>query len=81
MNIMEGKICLITGSTSGIGKEIAVGLAKMKATIILVGRDKDKCEATVQEIANRAGIIVSKSGENRVSYIEADLSLQARILG
>src|SRR2546428_7996271 len=79
MNMMEGKICLITGSTSGIGKEIAVGLAKMKATIVLVGRDKDKCEATVQEISNRAGIIVSKSGENRVSYIEADLSLQASI--
>ena len=79
MNIMEGKICLITGSTSGIGKEIAVGLAKMKATIVLVGRDKDKCEATVEEISNRAGIIVSKSGENRVSYIEADLSLQASI--
>src|SRR5437867_11728565 len=51
----------------------------MKATIVLVGRDKDKCEATVEEISNRAGIIVSKSRENRVSYIEADLSLQASI--
>ncbi|MFL6484329.1 MAG: SDR family NAD(P)-dependent oxidoreductase, partial [Nitrososphaera sp.] len=38
--MIEDKICLITGGTSGIGKEIAIGLAKMKANVIVVGRDK-----------------------------------------
>jgi short-subunit dehydrogenase len=48
--MIEGKTCLITGSTSGIGKEIAIGLAKMKANVILVGRNKAKCQVTTEEI-------------------------------
>ena len=51
MTIMEGRVCLVTGSTSGIGKEIAAGLAGMGATVVLAGRSREKCEAAVQEIA------------------------------
>ena len=54
--MIEGKTCLITGSTSGIGKEIALGLAKMKANVILVGRNKVKCQATMEEIWRKASI-------------------------
>ncbi len=73
---MEGKTCLITGSTSGIGKEIAIGLAKMKANVILVGRNKAKCEAAIEEICRNVSIV---SNKNRVSYLLADLSSQASI--
>ncbi len=73
---MEGKTCLITGSTSGIGKEIALGLAKMKANVILVGRNKVKCQATTEEIWRKASIAADKS---RISYLLADLSSQASI--
>ena len=74
--MIEGKTCLITGSTSGIGKEIAIGLAKMKANVVLVGRNKAKCQATLEEIWRNASIDTNK---NRVSYLLADLSSQASI--
>jgi NAD(P)-dependent dehydrogenase (short-subunit alcohol dehydrogenase family) len=74
--MLESKNCLVTGSTSGIGKEIAIGLAKMKANVILVGRNKAKCQATLEEIWRNTSIDTNK---NRVSYLLADLSSQASI--
>ena len=74
--MLEGKTCLITGSTSGIGKEIAIGLAKMKANVVLVGRNKSKCQDTAEEIYRSASIDTNK---NRVSYLLADLSSQESI--
>lgn len=74
--MMDGKICLITGSTSGIGKEIALGLAKMNATVILVGRNKDKCEAALHEIIERGAPTVNR---NNIDYIISDLSSQTSI--
>lgn len=73
MTIMEGRVCLVTGSTSGIGKEIAAGLAGMGATVVLAGRSREKCEAAVQEIAAR-GVPASQ-----LSYFVADLSLQESV--
>jgi len=74
--MIEGKTCLITGSTSGIGKEIAIGLAKMKANIVLVGRNKSKCHETLEEVCRSASISTNR---NRVSYLLADLSSQESI--
>jgi NAD(P)-dependent dehydrogenase (short-subunit alcohol dehydrogenase family) len=73
MTIMEGRVCLVTGSTSGIGKEIAAGLAGMGATVVLAGRSREKCEAAVQEISAR-GVPASQ-----LSYFVADLSLQESV--
>ena len=72
--MIEGKICLVTGSTSGIGKEIAVGLTRLGGSVILVGRDKSKCENTAKEISQRIG-----SDNLPVSYLVADLSSQSSI--
>src|ERR671921_931568 len=74
--MIEGKTCLITGSTSGIGKEIAIGLAKMKANVILVGRSKAKCQETAEEICRSASVDTTK---NQVSYLLADLSSRESI--
>jgi NAD(P)-dependent dehydrogenase (short-subunit alcohol dehydrogenase family) len=74
--MIEGKTCLITGSTSGIGKQIAIGLAKLKANVVLVGRKKAGCEATLQEIRRN---VSTDTNKNRISYLLADLSSQASI--
>lgn len=47
---MKGKIVLITGATSGIGKETARGLAQLGATIVFTTRDKQKGLQTKKEL-------------------------------
>ena len=36
---LDGKVCLITGATGGIGQETAKALARRGATLVLSGRD------------------------------------------
>lgn len=47
---MQGKVCLITGATSGIGLESARALASQGATVVLSGRDKGRGEAALAEV-------------------------------
>ena len=55
MNSMKGKRILITGPTSGIGKEITVQLAALGAEVILACRDIKKGNQTATEITRRTG--------------------------
>ncbi len=64
---MQGKICLVTGSNSGIGKETALSLSKMGATVVMVVRNKDRGEKAQKEIAKQ-------SGNNSVDLMICDLS-------
>ena len=45
---LQGKIILITGASSGIGKSIAIECSKMGANLIITGRNKDKLQDTYQ---------------------------------
>ena len=47
-----GKIAVITGATSGIGKEYAFQLAKKGYDLILVGRRVEKIKTVAEEIEN-----------------------------
>jgi NAD(P)-dependent dehydrogenase (short-subunit alcohol dehydrogenase family) len=47
---MNGKVCVVTGATSGIGKAAATALARLGATVVLVGRDRDRTETAAAEI-------------------------------
>lgn len=47
---MEGKVCLVTGATSGIGLETARALARQGATVVLSGRDQGRGEAALAEV-------------------------------
>ena len=46
----KNKIVLITGASSGIGKDTAIEFAKLGANIILVARDKDKLDQVATEL-------------------------------
>jgi retinol dehydrogenase 14 len=72
VNPMKDKSCLVTGATSGIGKATALGLARMGATVVIVGRDRERGEAARDEIRNL-------SGNPKVGLLLADLSSQAAI--
>ncbi|HLO03458.1 MAG TPA: SDR family oxidoreductase [Symbiobacteriaceae bacterium] len=69
---LTGKVSLVTGATSGIGKATAEGLARLGATVVLVARDRTKGEATKAEI-------IAKTGNTNVDLLLADLSSQASI--
>ena len=66
---MNGRICLVTGGTNGIGKSTAQELAQMGATVIIVGRDAQKTSRVVNEIR-------ATSGNPKVRPMLADLSSQ-----
>src|SRR6202158_1276439 len=52
---LEGKIALVTGATSGIGKAAAVQLSAQGATVIVHGRDATRGAAVIAEIENGGG--------------------------
>ena len=69
---MNGKVVLITGGTSGIGKAAAVELAGMGAEVVVTGRNEERGREAVGEIQAR-------SGSDAVSLLLADLSTQAGV--
>jgi NAD(P)-dependent dehydrogenase (short-subunit alcohol dehydrogenase family) len=54
---VEGKVCVLTGATSGIGRVAAEHLAGMGAQLVLVGRDQAKGEMALERIRRRAPAI------------------------
>jgi NAD(P)-dependent dehydrogenase (short-subunit alcohol dehydrogenase family) len=68
---LEGKVALVTGATSGIGKAAAIQLAAQGATVIVHGRDANRGAAVVAEIENGGG---------SARFVAADLSESAEAL-
>lgn len=48
---LAGKVAMVTGANSGIGKAIAAGLAALGATVLMVGRDAERTERARAELA------------------------------
>lgn len=69
---MTGKTVLITGATDGIGKQSALALARMGASIVGVGRNPEKCIQV-------ADAVRSIPGAGQVDFLVCDLSLLAQV--
>ncbi len=53
---MDGERALVTGSTAGIGRAIAIAFAAEGAAVVITGRNAHRGEATVAEITAAGGI-------------------------
>src|SRR5262245_4089314 len=71
-NLMHGKICVVTGATSGIGLVTAQELARQGATLIVVARNAERGAATVSRVRQ-------ETGNAAVELVVADLSAQAQV--
>lgn len=72
-NIMEDKLCLVTGASRGIGFHIALELAGMGAYVILVGHNHKRGE-------NASRRINAHTEKNSTDFMLADLSSQDQIM-
>ena len=52
---LKGKTALVTGGSEGIGKGIAIALAKEGVDVAICARSKDKLEVAAKEIAKETG--------------------------
>jgi len=47
---MYGKVCIVTGCSSGIGREVALSLASMGAHVVMACRNVEKAEQVRKEL-------------------------------
>ena len=66
---MTGKVVVITGGNSGLGKESAIKLASLGSTVIILCRDNAKAASAIDEIALRSG-----ASKSRIEAVECDLA-------
>ena len=69
---MEGKLCVVTGATSGIGKGTCLGLARLGATVVMVSRNAERGELVRAELA-------AASGSSKISVELADMADQRAV--
>ena len=69
---MNGKVCLVTGSTDGIGKVSARVLAELGAKVIIVGRNPEKSAIVLAELK-------SISGNENIDLLMADLAVMQEV--
>jgi NAD(P)-dependent dehydrogenase (short-subunit alcohol dehydrogenase family) len=72
MTNMNGKVCLVTGSTDGIGKVSARVLAELGAKVIIVGRNPEKSAIVLAELK-------SISGNENIDLLMADLAVMQEV--
>jgi NAD(P)-dependent dehydrogenase (short-subunit alcohol dehydrogenase family) len=74
MRALREQTILITGATDGLGRALAGELAAEGATLLLHGRDAEKGERALEEIA-------AVSGNERLRFLRADLSSIEEVRG
>src|SRR5215475_7730939 len=70
---LSGKVVVVTGGNSGIGKEAAIGIARAGAHVVIAARNPTKAAAAVAEIEQSA------DAKGRVETIPIDLASFASV--
>lgn len=70
---LRGRTCLVTGATSGIGRETALGLAQSGTSVLIVARDRERGETAASELAAAA------APHGSVELFVADLASQREV--
>jgi len=68
---LKGKVVMVTGSTDGLGREVAIRSAALGANVIVHGRNQERGKAVVGEI--------TKAGKGGARFYAADLSSLAEV--
>ncbi len=63
---------LVTGATNGIGRATALGLARLGAEVVIIGRDSARIDATL-------AMLRDATGRDDAAAVEADLSSQWQV--
>jgi len=69
---MKGKICVVTGASSGIGRAVACELARRGAHVVLACRSRERAEAALAEVCE-------VGGEDAGEFLELDLASLAAV--
>jgi NAD(P)-dependent dehydrogenase (short-subunit alcohol dehydrogenase family) len=69
---LQGRVCLVTGASSGIGRQTALELARLGATVVLACRDRVRGEAARRQV-------IAAASHPRVELELVDLSSLASI--
>jgi hypothetical protein len=80
MTSMDGKVALVTGAASGIGRATAIGLARDGATVVLLVRNAERGEQALHDV--RAGapdsrvealeVVVKRGAQGALSLVDAN---------
>ncbi|MFB6266888.1 MAG: SDR family oxidoreductase [Halodesulfurarchaeum sp.] len=60
---LSGTVALVTGSTDGIGREAAVSLGRLGATVVVHGRNAGKAADVTEEIESAGGTAVAETAD------------------
>ena len=69
---LSARTCVVTGANSGIGKEVARGLASYGAEVVLACRSLDRGRAALEELEQ-------DTGSQRLHLMQVDLSVQGDV--
>ena len=69
---MNGRICIVTGATHGIGRATARALAASGATVLVHGRDLARARAVAEDISR-------DTGNPEVRFVQADFAQLAQV--
>jgi len=75
---LKGRNALVTGASKGLGRAMAIALAKNGAHLVLVARDRAKLESVAAEVARRGGtadvFVADMTQEDQVIALESQVS-------